>query len=111
MNPNIKTGTVEGTGSAINVALGFQPDHVRIFNIDATNPVSVEWTSDMDDGHGLKLKGGTVAYSKITSNGITPYDGADNDEGYGFTIGADSDLNVNNQTLVYVATRSGAGAA
>lgn len=46
------TGTVEGTGAAINVQLGFTPDYVKLINIDGD--ASLEWISDMADGEGYK---------------------------------------------------------
>lgn len=111
MNPNIRVGTVEGTGAAINVELGFVPDVVEVVNIDATNPVSIKWTSDMADAAGIKLTGGaTPAHTKISSNGISAYAGSRGAKAKGFTIGADTGLNVNGETITYVAMRSGAGA-
>jgi len=100
-------GTVEGTGSAINVSIGFMPDYVEVMNIDATNEVILKWTADMDDGHAMKLVGGTSGPAAITSNGITPYEG-DADNAPGFTIGTDG-VNANGETIVYVAIRSGLG--
>lgn len=96
-----KTGSVTGTGAAINVALGFIPDHVRVVN--DTAGAALEAFGDMTDGHAYKrVAAGTG--TKITSNGISDYsaDGA----AKGFTIGADADVNVNGVTLRYIATRS-----
>ena len=100
---HFKVGTVEGTGSLIIVQLGFTPEWVRIINIDDNN--SLEWTKDMPDDSGMKtITDGTI--SKITSDAITPYAGTDGANSKGFTIGTDSDVNVNAQTLVYVAVSS-----
>lgn len=117
MQPSIVTGTVEGTGSAINVSLGFTPDYVRVCNIDDAGSLYpiMEWWGDMPDGHGIKhLKTvdsgstGNASHDKITSDGISAYAGDDTNEA-GFTIGADSDLNVADETLVYTAMRNGPG--
>jgi len=97
---HFKVGTVEGTGSLITIQLGFVPEWVRINNIDDAN--SLEWTKDMPDDSGvLTVTNGTI--SKITSDGITPYAGTVGANSKGFTIGADSDVNVNAQTLEYIA--------
>ena len=96
----IATGTVEGTGSAINVELGFTPVYVKVVNWD--DPTSMEWWSGMGDAAGAKITD-AVAFTKATSNGITAYDGVAATTGKGFTIGADTDLNVSAETLYYIA--------
>ncbi len=97
---HFKVGTVEGTGSLITMQLGFTPQWIRINNIDDNN--SLEWTKDMPDDSGMKtVTDGTI--SKITSDGITPYAGTTGANSLGFTIGTDSDVNVNGQTLEYIA--------
>lgn len=97
---NIAVGTVEGTGAAINVSVGFTPAHVMILNEDGL--ARLEWHTTMTDGHGIKtVTAGTI--SKITSLGITPYAGT-TALSEGFTIGADTDINVDGETLHYFAT-------
>lgn len=94
------SGTVEGTGAALNVQLGFKPTRVTIFNEDGL--CQLDWFNSMADNHGLKrITAGTM--SKITSNGIATYDGTAAGEAAGFTIGADTDVNVNGETLHYEA--------
>lgn len=105
MNPTIQTGTVEGTGAAINVSLGFVPDYVQVMNIDGN--AEGTWTSDMPDASMQKRTAGT--FSNATTNGISPYDGERGGAAKGFTIGADADVNADGETLVYVAMRKGAG--
>lgn len=114
----MKVGTVEGTGSAINVSLGWVPDYVKVFNYDdaGSKAPTMEWWNGMTDGHGLKGLGvaddgatGDTSQAKVTSNGISEYAG-DSDNAPGFTIGADGDVNVSGETLYYVAVRNGAGA-
>lgn len=48
MKPNIKTGTLYGTGAAINVDCGFVPDYVRIIN-STDGDLITEWF------HGIPL--------------------------------------------------------
>ena len=107
------TGSVEGTGAAINVSLGFKPTYVKCYNIDDAGALAptVEWFEGMTAGHGLKGLGiaddGTtsaVSQAAITSNGISQYAGTDS-VGEGFTIGADADLNAAAETIVYIAVR------
>lgn len=75
---NTKIGTVEGTGSAINVSSGFQPRAVEIMNIDSENPVKpgMKWITGMAAASAMKNAGnvclspptlviGTGAASKI----------------------------------------------
>jgi hypothetical protein len=99
------TGTVTGTGSAINVQLGWKPDWVRAINYGDTAPTIMEWTSAMTDGHGIKtVTAGTT--TKLSSNGITPYEGTEGGDSPGFTIGADADLNASGEAIVYIAGRN-----
>lgn len=116
MQPIKKTGSVEGTGAAINVSLGFVPDHVKIFNIDDAGSLwpTLEWTSDMPDAAGFKTLSiaddGTTSNKsseKLTSKGISEYAG-DSDNSEGFTIGDDADVNVSDETIFYIAVRDGA---
>ncbi len=103
MTPTIITDSVEGTGSAINISLGFVPSYVKCFNYDDAGSAAptMEWWSGMTDGHGLKNTTDTQA--KVTSGGISEYDGADASAAKGFTIGADSDLNASGETIMYMA--------
>jgi len=96
-------GTFEGTGAALNVKCGFKPRYVRLYNLDATNPIVLEWWHGMTAGHGLKDSDSTR--SRITSNGITQYAGTDTQgDGEGFTVGTDS-VNANGETVFYLAVR------
>lgn len=113
-----KAGTVEGTGSAINVSVGFKPDYVKLFNLDDAGGLAptMEWFKGMPAASGLKgLKitdsgtSGNASQAKVTSNGISMYDG-DDTHAPGFTIGADSDINANGETICYIAVRNIEGA-
>lgn len=116
MNPNIRTGSVEGTGAAINVSLGFVPDYVKVFNYDDAGSLfpTLEWWKGMTDGHALKTTSiaddGTTSKKsseKITSNGLSEYAGSTS-AGSGFTIGTESDVNASGETIFYLAVRDGA---
>lgn len=92
------TGSVVGTGSAINVrTVTFRPRKVEILNVGGV--CSAVWTDTMADASALKTVdsgAGATDVSLITSNGITPLNN-------GFTIGADTDLNVSGETIHWVA--------
>lgn len=114
----IVTGSVEGTGGAIDVPLGWVPDYVKLFNYDDAGGLAptLEWWKGMADGHGLKGLGvaddgttGNASQAKVTANGISAFAG-DGDTAPGFTIGADADLNASGETIFYVAVRNGPGA-
>lgn len=98
-------GTVEGTGSAINVSCGFIPRYVKLFNVDdaGSEAPSLEWFTGMTDGYGLK-NATTPGQTVITSGGISEYEG-DDSNGEGFSIGTDSDLNASGETIHYIAIR------
>lgn len=101
---HVASGTVEGTGAAINISCGFTPSHVRVVNFD--DPTTMEWFAGMGAAAGVKLTD-APALTKITSNGISTYAGSDtpgSEAGKGFTIGADTDLNVDGETLFWFAT-------
>lgn len=94
------TGTVEGTGSAINIECGFTPDFVRLINIDGD--ATLDWTSDMGDDEGYKfVAAGTNA--QVGSGGITPYAGVQETGSKGFTIGTDADVNASAETIMWAA--------
>lgn len=96
-------GTVEGTGAAINIELGFVPEHVVLYNVDGL--ARLEWTDDLGDGFGIKtITVGTM--SKITTLGVSAYAGVEGANSKGFTIGADTDINVSAETINYVAISS-----
>ena len=102
---NIKFGSQAGTGANIDIELGWRPTHVRVVNIGSATIEEVEWFAGMADASAIKTVTGTVARTRITSNGITPL----NSTFLGFRIGADSDVNVSGETLVWIAERSGLG--
>lgn len=98
---HVVTGTVTGTGSAINVELGFSPKAVVLIN--ETDPGLYVWLDTMADAEMLKLVDGTVALTFPTSNGVSGYAGVAATTGTGFTIGADSDANAASDVIHYLA--------
>jgi hypothetical protein len=95
------TGTVTGTGSAINVSLGFAPGYVKIWNVTDSKKGSLEWSSTMAAASGFKNLNDAYQ-AQITSNGISAYAGSTT-AGVGFTIGADTDLNGASDVIHYIA--------
>lgn len=82
-----------GTAAAFDITCGFKPRYVKIVNEDGD--CYGEWFEGMADSEIMKmLTGGT--YAKMTSHGIIPLDN-------GFTVGLDTDLNVTDQVLSWIA--------
>lgn len=96
----MKTGTVTGTGSAINVETGFVPKAVFIYN--ETDPGVFLWLDTMADAEMVKLTD-AVALTFPTSNGISTYAGSIATNAEGFTIGADTDMNAASDVIHYLA--------
>ena len=99
------TTTVEGTGAAITISPMFTPQYIKVINLDGL--CTLEWTSDMGAGKGFKVLTGIDAtadtvskMSYISSGGITM-----DSNGRQFTIGADTDINVNAETLIVLCFR------
>ncbi len=102
---NIKSGQVTGTGAAINVNIGFKPSVVMLFN--TSGGCFLIWVNGMGAGYGQKTVdsgAGITDISTITSGGITQYAGTSL-ASEGFTIGTDTDLNVNTEVISYIAFR------
>lgn len=89
------TGAVPGTGADLDVkTVGFRPKRVQLLNEDGL--AKAEWTSSMADGLAMKqVTAGTLSMTSA-GDGVTPL--AD-----GFRLGADSDLNVADELVHWVA--------
>lgn len=101
-------GTIVGTGAAINVKCGFIPRMVFLQNITDTNYPSLRWYNGLGNGYGILEKTGTVYIARtiITSGGVTPYTGSDEQGGgQGFTLGTDTDMNGSADVIHYLAIR------
>ena len=99
-------GTQDGTNADIDLNIGFVPRAVTVWNVEGESAV-LEWTSDMGAGYGFKAVDsgtGTTDLSVITSLGITA-SVIGTDTFTGFTIGADTDINVSGEKLCYKAIR------
>lgn len=91
-----KHGTYTGTGAAINVSLGWQPDYLKVYNFTDGDKI-FEYTSDMTDGYVWEYtkiadngSTGSNSFTLTTSNGVTPYAGSTtsgSEAGEGFTVG------------------------
>lgn len=82
----IKVGTFTSTGAAYNLALGFVPSRIRMWNDTAiatptnTEVAMAEWVSGMANGSAYVWTYNATpiqVLTKITSNGFTPYSVAD----------------------------------
>lgn len=102
-----KVGSYTGTGAAINLSLGFVPQYLRVWN-ETDGDICWEWFKGMADGSALQITNhASTQVSKITSNGVTAYEGSST-AGKGVTIG--TALSENSKTFRYVAIRGGDGA-
>ena len=87
-------GSLKGTGATRDVTtVGFRPSKVEVFNVDGD--CLAFWQDTMPDDSAMKtIAAGTTA--QITSDGITPL-------ANGFTLGADTDLNVSGEEVHWTA--------
>ena len=83
----------DATAAAFNITCGFKPRYVRIVN--ETSGDTIEWFEGMADSEGYKrVAAGTGAL--VTTLGIIPL-------ARGFTVGLDTDINVINEQLSWIA--------
>jgi hypothetical protein len=89
------SGAFTGTGAAINVrTVGFRPKRVEIVNRGGV--CFAVWFAPMPDASAMKtVTAGTTSF--VTSGGITPLSN-------GFTLGADTDLNVDGELFYWHAS-------
>lgn len=86
-----------GTAAAFKITTGFRPTFVQVVN--QPDRITMEWYHGMTAAHGVKtVANGTR--TAATSNGITVHDD-------GFTVGLDTDLNVQNKQLRWRAEQAG----
>lgn len=107
-----RTGSVEGTGAAINIQLGFVPSKVRLVNIDDAGNLDpiLEWNDQMPDASGILFlavagpdAGAARSHDLITTAGISRYAGTRGANNAGFTIGANANVNAAGETIVWEA--------
>jgi len=98
----VATGTyiTDTTAAAHDVNCGFTPKYVRIMN--ETGDAFMEWNDTMADAEAMVLVGDTdpVTWQLVTSNGVTPLDDGTT---HGFRIGLNTDVNVTNQQVSWLA--------
>lgn len=88
-------GSFYGTGASIDVKeVGFRPRSVTLWQVEASTKAMGYWNSEMADASLAKV---VAAADFETTNGLTPL--AD-----GFTLGADTDINVFGKKIVYEAS-------
>lgn len=97
---NFKTGTVTGTGAAINVELGWHPDYVKVFNITDADTTD-EWMTGMAAATAITT---AAAVATRATNGISLYSPTDLASAKGFTIG--SGISESAKTLGWIAFRT-----
>lgn len=83
------------TAAAFDITCGFKPRCVRVFNLNGSGLVSIEWFEGMADDSAIK-RAAAGDMTVITSLGITPLSN-------GFTVGLDTDLNVVSEQLSWIA--------
>lgn len=104
MKGNIKIGEYTGTGAAINVSCGFEPDYVRIWNA-TDGDTCWEWFRGMGAADALQSANHASAqFSLITSNGVDAYAGSET-ASKGFTVG--TSLSESAKVFRYVAIENG----
>tara|TARA_R110000824_G_scaffold401790_1_gene616454 strand:- start:37750 stop:38073 length:324 start_codon:yes stop_codon:yes gene_type:complete len=106
MNPTVVSGTVVGTGADITIKCGFKPAMVELINVTSATKEELKWCEGMAQASGLKTI--NASRSIITTLGVSTVGGDGVEEG--FTIGADTDVNVAAEVIFYRVTRSGPGA-
>lgn len=102
MIPNTVVGSVMGTGAAINVVLGFKPDHIEIIN--DTSSASLE--KFRGSANTTKTVAAGTRTTVTGAAGVSDYSGS---TGEGFTIPADANVNVAAQLIRYKAIRTAPG--
>lgn len=73
------SGTLNGTGAAIYLGLGFIPDEVEMFNLESSAPYILKWNKNMRSAEqigGYVIADSTVARLTETA-GVEPYVGGD----------------------------------
>ena len=75
-------GTFNGTGADLYLCIGFVPDWVKIWNLEGTQGISLEWNIGMmrakEVVEGLQFTGADVACAALTiGTGLLPYYGGD----------------------------------
>ncbi len=94
---NIKAGTYTGTGSAINLQLGFAPDFFIAWNATDGDIVHL-WALGMGAGTTVDIAAAAVSNA---ADGVTAYAGTRGGNAAGLTLG--TDLSENAKVYYYIA--------
>jgi glutamate 5-kinase len=89
-------GSVAGTGATITITAGFKPRYVKVFNRNATPTGTLEHIEGMADASAFLTTASSGVITLDTTAAITL-------TSRGFTIGNDGVVNVNGDTLFYIA--------
>lgn len=108
----LATGTATATAATINVSIGWTPRSVLITNVTGTNLTQAYWMTGMAAASCFKLVSAStntyvpsaMVVSLPTVSCISTYAGSTT-AGKGFTLGADTDVNVSGDTLRWEARR------
>lgn len=78
----VKTGTITGTGAAINLNLGFVPSRIDLLNettlTSGVGVFSAQWYDSMANASAMTITtAGTPVFAYAAANGFTPYQTAD----------------------------------
>jgi hypothetical protein len=99
MAGEIATGTYTGTGSSINIPLGWVPDYVRVVNF-TDGDVTHEWFYGMTDGASVDTAAAVVSNASGSIGALSS-----TTLGYGFVTGADASESA--KVYYFVAVKSG----
>lgn len=97
MQSSFQMGSVVGTGAAIVVNLGWQPDHIKVVNITDADQID-EWFKGMAAGTSIQTN---AAVATRAVNGLSVLNGSTGVQG--FTIG--SGISEAGKTLAWIAMR------
>ena len=86
MSARFKSGTYTGTGSSINVEVGFQPDALVIINYTDGSPI-VFWDSQMSAATSVDV---AAAAASNAAGSISTFAGTAGTTAAGFATGADN---------------------
>jgi hypothetical protein len=87
----MKSGKVSGTGSAINISLGFRPVFVIVYNSTDGDVIDMLFASSTVDADTLAAATTPKVDTAVAirgANGLSQYAGADGSAAKGFTIGS-----------------------
>ena len=107
----IATGSISADGSAVNVPIGWTPRYIVVTRV-TDSMIRAEWQTGMAAASCLKTSGtGSTSYntnaalmSLATVSCLSVYSGSTT-TAKGFTMGADTTINVSGKTLRWTAFR------